>query len=170
MPAYHSFGPYDGDRIERRAKEPGGDGEYDAMSRSEAGPGHRTLQHDDLLGENDVFGDEGGTELDDLPQSGDLNKHRGEMPTTRRSLDEFRGNCGEFELSDRVFAANKCAKTLSWSLSPSVVKAGVTRSRRLPARKRPEGVDKRRHYCGVDTPFPFPSIPKRPRSHSVSSR
>ena len=111
MPADNSLGPYDGDRIKRRAEEAGTESKQDAISRSEAGLGHRTLQYDDLLAENEVFGEEGGTGLDDRTQRAehgleDLNKHRGEMPTTRRSLDESWGNCGEFERSDRVFAAN----------------------------------------------------------------
>lgn len=68
MPADNSFGPYDGDRIERRAEEAGGEGEHDAISRSEAGLGHRTLQHDDLLAKNEVFGEECGTGLEDRTQ------------------------------------------------------------------------------------------------------
>ena len=68
MPADSSFGPYDGDRIERRAEEAGTESKQDAISRSEAGLGHRTLQDDDLLAENDVFGEEGGTGLDDRTQ------------------------------------------------------------------------------------------------------
>jgi hypothetical protein len=68
MPADNSLGPYDGDCIKRRAEEAGTESKQDAISRSEAGLGHRTLQDDDLLAENDVFGEEGGTGLDDRTQ------------------------------------------------------------------------------------------------------
>ena len=68
MPADNSLGPYDGDRIKRRAEEAGTESKQDAISRSEAGLGHRTLQYDDLLAENEVFGEEGGTGLDDRTQ------------------------------------------------------------------------------------------------------
>ena len=49
-------------------EEAGGEGEDGAISRSEAGLGHRTLQYDDLLAENDVFGEEGGTRFDERTQ------------------------------------------------------------------------------------------------------
>jgi hypothetical protein len=56
----------------------------------------RTWQHDNLLAKDAILGKEGGAGSEDQTQCAqhgleDLDKHRREMPTARRSLGEIPG-------------------------------------------------------------------------------
>jgi hypothetical protein len=112
MPADNGFGAHDDDRVEHRAEDASGESEQHAVSRMNSGLWHGTTQDDDLLAKDGLFDKEGGAGSEGRTQRAhdgfeDLDEHRGEKPSTGRSLDESWGNCGEFESSDRVFAANK---------------------------------------------------------------
>jgi len=50
--------PHDNDRLEHRDEDASGESEHDAISRTDAGLGHRTLQRDDLLAKNNIFREE----------------------------------------------------------------------------------------------------------------
>jgi len=115
MPADDGFGPHDGDRLEDRAEDASGESEHYPISGPDAGFGHRTLQHDDLLAKNDIFREEHGAGSEDRTQCAqhgleDFDKHHGEIPTTRRSLDESGQNWGRFNLVPSIFGAQAAIK------------------------------------------------------------
>jgi len=92
MPADEGSGPNDGDRLEHRAEEASGESKHEAISRTNAGLGHRMLQHDDLLAKDDIFGEERGAGLENGTQCTQhgpegFDDHRGANPITRRSCD-----------------------------------------------------------------------------------
>ena len=65
---------------------------------------------------NDIFGKEGGTGLEDRTQSAhhgleDFDKHRGEMPAPRRSLDESRLRLGSVRLGTELLRRIPYGKT-----------------------------------------------------------
>ena len=94
QPADDGFRPHDSDRLEHRAENASAEREHDPISGTKVGLWHGTTQDDDLLAKNNILREERGAGLEDRTQCAqhgleDFDKHRREMPTTRRSLDGF---------------------------------------------------------------------------------
>ena len=95
MPANDGFGAHDDDGFEHFGEHASDQSEQDAISRTNAGLGHRTTQDDELLAKDDIFGEKRGARTEGRTQRAqdrleNLDEHRGEKATTSGSPEKFR--------------------------------------------------------------------------------
>jgi len=74
----------------------------EAVSRTDAGLGHRTTQDNELLAKDHIFGEKRGARTEGRTQRAqdgleNLDKHRGEKATTSGSPENPGKNCGRFD-------------------------------------------------------------------------
>jgi hypothetical protein len=111
MPADNGLGAHDGDRLEDRAADAGGESEHDPISGTDAGLWHGTTQDDDLLAHNDIFREERGAGLEDRTQCAqdglkDFDEHHGAKATRSGSREKSRWKLDAGSTWYRISAAD----------------------------------------------------------------